>query len=211
MSVADENTSLTKLLITARPPGTPRKFFDEAALFAIPSHVLDGYLILLGREQGVGPSPLPSSFLTLSSAFLAVEAAATSALHPIPKAVGNLSDVLELRYQAVVHGNVLNACFGKDVTGRSRVKAFLLEVGSADVKMQPLIVRAYQEVFAAAKAVAIGMPFDGNSGGGPDALGALVCCGVGVTPKALRQNTALIYIEDAGIAPLLNAYEPNAT
>jgi len=43
------------------------------------------------------------------------------------------------------------------------------------------------KVFAAAKAVAIGMPFDGNSGGGPDALGALVCCGVGVTPKALRQ------------------------
>jgi hypothetical protein len=76
------------------------KFFDPSSIFAVPVHILDGYLILLGRQQAVGSNPAREELLNLQ------------ALSTSPTKDPSTSDI-ELRFQAIVNGNVLDVCFGK--------------------------------------------------------------------------------------------------
>ena len=71
---------------------------DERSLWEIPVHVLDGFLILLGRPKGAGTDPFRESLLSFSRGGENTLVAEGDA---------------DLRYQAVVAGNVLNGCFSK--------------------------------------------------------------------------------------------------
>ena len=80
--------------------GVPAILFDQASIFALAPHIVDGYLILLGKpEAATGASCKPDG----------------------------LSDGdLDLQFQALSSGNVLDACFGVQAsspTAASNAKA----------------------------------------------------------------------------------------
>ena len=138
--------------------GVPAILFDQASIFALAPHIVDGYLILLGKpEAATGASCKPDG----------------------------LSDGdLDLQFQALSSGNVLDACFGVQAsspTAASNAKAakeakefltglaLLPEPKGRQVKR--LAVAAYAEIFLKVKEHK-----QATEGAGKGGMAFVCCC-----------------------------------